>query len=186
MTADRPGFLRKIFYRSRQFAGSVNAAICPAEHQQLETRLTPEQLALFRQMPLDIQRHSLNVLHALHDEGYDDPDLTVAALLHDAGKIEASTAGMRLGPFMRSALVLAEAVAPGRTARLARDDPDRRWRYLLYVHLSHPALGAELARSAGCSELTCRLIAHHQDKRPPGDDEYDALLVALQRADNQN
>jgi hypothetical protein len=56
----------------------------------------------------------------------------------------------------------------------------------LHVQFDHPAIGAAWAREAGCTELTCWLIAHHQDKTLPSSGEKRTLLAALQWADERN
>ena len=165
--------------------------------------LPPAGLACFRQMPVDAQRHSLNVLTTLQRAGWHDPDLAAAALLHDSGKVAASAAGLTFNAWIRTALVLMEAVAPRLAARLAAEDATGGWRYLLHVHLAHPRIGARWAEADGCSPLTCWLIAHHQDKPKPAQEMPDPrwtasaqpqqctehrkrLLTALQWADSRN
>lgn len=152
-------------------------------------------------MPLDAQRHSLNVLTTLQRAEWHDPHLAAAALLHDSGKVAAAAAGLTFNAWIRSALVLMEAVAPGLAARLALDDASGGWRYLLHVHLDHPRIGAGWAEVDGCSPLTCWLIAHHQEKtgrrlemrgravvtQPQESTEHrERLLTALQWADGCN
>jgi len=158
-------------------------------------------MARFRQMPVDAQRHSLNVLSSLQGAGWDDADLAAAALLDDVGKLAAAKAGLRFNAWVRTALVLMEAFAPGLAARLGVEDAKGGWRYLLHVHLTHARIGARWAEADGCSPLTCWLIAHHQDKTGQADavlnspgspapqraaEERMRLLTALQWADSQN
>jgi hypothetical protein len=138
-------------------------------------------------MPVDAQRHSLNVLQTLQTAGWSHRDLAVAALLHDAGKIAAAQAGIRLNLWWRGPLVLLETFIPGLFRRLHSPDPAKGWRYVLYVHHEHPKIGAAWACAAGCSSLACWLIAHHQDKA--ADDapaEHQKLLRALYWADDIN
>ena len=152
-------------------------------------------------MPVDAQLHSLNVLNTLQRAGWHDPDLASAALLHDAGKSAAAKAGLSFNAWVRTALVLMEAFAPGLAARLSVEEAEGGWRYLLHVHLTHARIGARWAEADGCSPLTCWLIAHHQDKAGqegavlaspggpealPAAEERKRLLAALQWADGQN
>ena len=51
--------------------------------------LSPEALPLFQHMSKADRAHSLRVLAWLQNHGHDDPDLWVAALLHDSGKAAA-------------------------------------------------------------------------------------------------
>ncbi len=173
-------------YRVRQFFQGLVARVEPHELALATQALPPEAAALFLRLPVDVQRHSLNVLAAVHERGFYNADLDAAALLHDAGKLAADEAGVRLGPWLRGPLVLLEAFAPARLYSIARDDPARGRRYAVYVYLEHPRLGAERAQQAGCSDLTCRLIRHHQDDPAltGGGESQRRLLVALQAADD--
>lgn len=153
-------------YRVGQFLQGFAAQITDGEQELIAEILPPPARALFQAMPRDAQRHSLNVLYAVQSAGFHDPDLAVAALLHDAGKVYQAHADARpqvLGLWWRGPLVILEAVAPRVLNRWASPHPQAGWRYLLYRYLHHPALGATAARQAGCSEPACRLIAHHQD-----------------------
>ena len=166
-------------------------ACCRKNSPRLRAVLTPQALALFARMPADAQRHSLNVLHAVRASGIRDADLDAAALLHDVGKLAAEEGGIRLNLWLRSPLVLLDAWSPGTLARFARAQPASGWRYSAYVHREHPRIGAEWAADAGCSQLTCWLIRHHQDAPATvdkdGASESDLrLLEALQKADGAN
>ncbi|MDE0196585.1 MAG: hypothetical protein OXK78_00225 [Caldilineaceae bacterium] len=191
----------RIWRRIRQFVRGVTASVSAEELQRAAQLLPPAGLARFRQMPVDAQRHSLNVLSSLQGAGWDDPDLAAAALLHDAGKLAAVKAGLTFNAWVRTALVLVDAFAPGLAGRLGTEDVKGGWRYLLHVHLTHARIGARWAEADGCSPLTCWLIAHHQDKtgqaetvlaspsgpeRQRAAEERKRLLRALQWADSQN
>ena len=158
------GMAGRIARRIRQFVRGVTASVSVDDLQEAARFLPPAGLARFRQMPVDAQRHSLNVLTTLQGKGWHDPDLAAAALLHDAGKLAAAKAGLTFNAWVRTALVLLDMLAPTLAARLAVDDAAGGWRYLLHVHLAHPRIGAHWADADGCSALTCWLIAHHQDK----------------------
>jgi len=203
------GTARRITRRIRQFVRGITASVSAEELQQAAQFLPTAGLTRFQQMPVDAQRHSLNVLTTLQRAGWDDPDLAAAALLHDAGKLAAAKAGLSLNAWVRTALVLIETFAPGLAARLTVKDAAGGWRYLLHVHLTHPRIGAHWAGADGCSPLTCWLIAHHQDKtgraeavltsaddseirwaegrgRQGAAEDRMRLLAALQWADSQN
>ena len=175
-------------YRLRQFWQGLRAEVSAAELAEAARILPPAAALLFRRLPEDAQRHSLNVLAGVRAQGDAPPDLEVAALLHDAGKLAAEQAGVRIGLWLRGPRVLLEACAPGLPGRLARDDPHAGWRYALHVHLHHPHIGAQWAAAAGCTPRACRLIAHHQDADPPpgADEETVRLLRRLQQADDEN
>ena len=194
---------RRIVRRIRQFVRGITASVSAKDLQEADAYLPPAGRERFRQMPVDAQRHSLNVLTTLQRSGWHDPDLAAAALLHDSGKVAASAAGLSFNVWVRTALVLMEAVAPRLAARLAAEEATGGWRYLLHVHAAHQRIGARWAEADGCSPLTCWLIAHHQDKtrpeqeipdsrRPTGEEPQQSaehrrrLLTALQWADSRN
>lgn len=183
----KPNLPLRIFFRVRQFVRGLIAHVEPAEMLTVADILPKPALARFCQMPLDAQRHSLNVLYALQKRGHNHPDLAAAALLHDVGKVASQAAGVRLNPWLRTPLVLAAALAPERFRRWAVDDPRAGWRYVVHVHLAHPRIGAAWAAADGCSPLTCWLIEHHQDEQPnPPDARAARLLSLLQWADSRN
>lgn len=127
--------------------------------------LSAEQRALFESMHPADRRHGLDVMRRLRADGWSDPDLLVAGLLHDAGKGRtglwprvAWSLGERYG---RPARRTAEAI-PGLSAALRRLD-------------RHAELSADLAVAVGCSARTADLI-RHQDR--PTDQAGAALLRA--------
>jgi hypothetical protein len=175
----------RVFYRLGQFWRGLRATISAEERKQAANVLPAAALPLFLAMPLDAQRHSLDVLGGLWAHGQRHPDLAIAALLHDCGKVAAAQGGIKIGLWLRGPLVLLAALAPRMTASWASPQPAHGWRYVLYVQHEHPAIGAEWAAQAGCSALSCWLIAHHQTpfSAVEGSDEARKLLMALQRAD---
>jgi hypothetical protein len=183
----KPVALLRFYQRLRQFVTGLCAHVSADEMLVVSQVLPKAALARFCQMPLDAQRHSLNVLYTLESANWTDPDLAAAALLHDVGKVASADAGLQFSPWLRGPLVILEALAPHLIQRMAADDPSRGWRYLLHVHQHHPAIGAAWAAEDNCSELTCWLIAHHQDElvAPPGN-AREEMLVMLQWADHHN
>ncbi len=179
------GFVRRAVYRVGQFWAGLRAQVTPEEATQARRILGPRAMPLFAAMPVDAQRHSLDVLASLGALAQAEPELAVAALLHDTGKVAANRSGLRLGLWLRGPLVLLEAALPGVAAAWAVDDPRRGWRYVLHVQIAHPAIGAAWAAAAGCGELACWLIAHHQDRleQVRADEHRRGLLAALQRTD---
>ena len=188
-------------YRLRQFQRGLlvslrSQPLSGDEERLVDALLPPAAAALFARQPVDAQRHSLDVLHDLRRVGHADPDLSdpdlwVAALLHDIGKVAAADAGVPITLWLRGPLVIGEALVPGRLQGWASADPldgwPRGWRYALHVHLHHPAIGATWAATAGCTPLACWLIAHHQNDPPANIPAHQqTLLVTLQQADNRN
>jgi hypothetical protein len=180
------------------------ATITPDDLRQVARILPPAALPLFTQMPVDAQRHSLNVLGSIGDKAAcpHQADLDVAALLHDCGKVAAAQGGLALALWLRGPLVLLERFFPKASAHWASPSPAQGWRYALYVQREHPAIGAEWAAAADCSQLSCWLIANHQippaeivqtqlslstmDGVEVGYEEALGLLSLLQEADNGN
>lgn len=187
LTAIGLGWWGRVYYRLLQFVRGLSATVAPEEVRLAKGILPDEAWPLFQRMPQDAQRHSLNVLATLRAAGHTDRDLAAAALLHDVGKVAANDAGYPLTLWWRGPLVLFEALAPAGLRRWSAPTPAAGWRFVLYVHQEHPAIGATWAEAAGCSPRTCWLIAHHQERNPPiSSDEDLRLLHALQWADSHN
>lgn len=138
------------------------------EHRELAHQLTGSQLRLFDSMHRADQRHGLDVASTLRAEGRDEPDLLLAALLHDCSK----GPGVRLPH--RVAWSLGERYGEGVTHAFARlpgfGAAFERLR-------DHEDDSADLALKAGCSERTAELIRHQSDPVDPD------AGVALQLAD---
>jgi hypothetical protein len=146
----------------RTFA-HVGAHVSDAEVRALQPLATPEQLALFRSMHPADQRHGLAVHDALVAGGARDRDLLIAALLHDAGKGQTGLLPRIVhalgGAYGRWIPVAARRLPPMRASldRLER----------------HPAVSAELAARAGCSDRAVELIRWQE---APQDPELGPLL----------
>jgi hypothetical protein len=168
-------------YRVRQFALALGASISPERSDTLKEYLEAPQLELFHKMPQVDQQHGLAVFRALQEAGEREKSLLQAGLLHDAGK--------SLGPvriWHRVIAVLAKALTPQLWETM--DGKPGRWSYPFYVHRQHAALGAELARQAGCSSEVVWLIGHHEDRLQEiqAKGRESKLLAALQVADRTN
>jgi hypothetical protein len=170
-------------YRVRQFFNALLARVSPDDLRQVDAILPSGAQGLFRKMSVSDQRHGLNVLHMLLQEGHTERDLLAAALLHDAGKSAAWVT-----PVHRTIIVLTRHFVPGVLAWLSRGEPRRAaWRHPFVIHQQHPEIGAQWAAQAGCSAMTVALIRRHQEplRRTPQDLEEE-WLVALQQADGIN
>ena len=122
-----------------------------AEQARAEATLPPSARPLFRAMTVADRRHAIDVVAHLEAQGHRDPDLVVAALLHDAAK------GRRMRLWHRVAGVLLESFAPRLLRRLASPREDSPW-HGLYLYVEHGRLSAEAARRAGCGERVARFI----------------------------
>ncbi len=169
-------------YRVRQFVRAAGAWVqsIGADADLVGYYLSPAAADLFRAMPRYDRQHALNVCRTLLEQGYGEPDLLAAALLHDAGKTARQEGALRL--WHRVAVVLMRACWPGLLERIGQERPGS-WRRPFFVQQHHAAIGAELARGVGCSTTTVELIRRHED---PPDQADDPLLAALQAADSMN
>ncbi len=163
----------RVRYRVAQFFTTFWTSFRPVDVAYAARYLDPALLGLFRRMPRAEQHHGIAICRALEAQGHLDPDVLVAALLHDVGKIQAPP---RL--WDRVIAVLGEHFTPRWAARWSVGEP-RGLRRGFVVRRMHPAWGAALAEQAGAPPRAVALIRRHHE--PPGDD---LELAALQETDN--
>ncbi len=149
----------------------------PVDETPVQEILSPACQALFQRMSRSDRAHSLRVYRWLREHGYHHEDLLRAGLLHDCGK-----AAVSLSVWQRTLKVLLKRWAPGWWQRLSAPTEAGSWRYPFHVLHDHPRIGAQWAQEAGCSPLTCWLIAHHEET-PPCHHPHRDLLLALEYAD---
>ncbi len=159
-------------HRVAQFFRTLSAPLLRLDETYAEAHLSPKLMALFRQMPRAEQQHGIAVCRALEAQGYHDPALMTAALLHDVGKSQVPP-----WIFERVLVVLGEHYLPQHAARWAKGEP-HGWRRGFVIRRMHPQWGADLVKQAGASPRTVALIRHHHN--PAGED---TLLAALQAID---
>jgi hypothetical protein len=176
-----------VLYRVRQFWRIAFLKTDHNEPEQARERLTPAQWELFSQLTPAEQAHALRILQKLLKQGENQPDLLVAALLHDVGKLF-----YRLNPFERAGVVLVQAILPGQ-ARQWGNLPEAGWESLpgwrkaFITAEQHAEWGAKLAHQAGVSPLAERLIRqHHRSPLQDGLEMENRLLYALWVADNES
>ncbi len=169
--------------RLRQGLRALTVWARPIDAALVSSVLSPRLVDLFYTMRRSEQEHSINVLRTLRGWGYDDPSLMVAALLHDVGKTRAA-----YHLWDRVLVVLLRATMPRRVSRWGYEiDEPVGWRRPFVINFQHPRWSAEFARNAGADPLAVELIARHQRKlRRQPETPTEALLVALQAADNAN
>ena len=177
----------RFLYRSRQFWHAISTRTSPQDVALIKSVLTDPQIELFQRMQPSEQAHSLVVLKELLQRGEQNPDLLVAALLHDVGK---SRAPLRI--WERVMIVFVGAVCKGclqKWGEMEQNEAEeiQGWRRAFIVAEQHPAWGADLAAACGTSPLATALIARHQEQLSYGaNTEEDILLSKLQAVDDLN
>jgi hypothetical protein len=173
--------ISRLAYRSRQFRNTLLAPCKRIPGETLFRHLSPVQLSLFERMQPAEQVHAYRVFKCLETAGQTNPDLLVAALLHDMGKILHP-----LSIFDRVIIVLGRRFFPGAAQRWAAGAP-RGLRLPFVVAAKHAGWGAELASQAGASFLSVELVRrHHEACLSNPESHTERLLVALQAADNES
>ena len=173
-----------VWYRVQQFWHALVAQPFHAENRRVVNEyLGSQEQALFNQYSRSDQWHSYHVFCILQEAGHTQPDLLMAALLHDVGKSR-----MPLAIWERVLIVLAQVAMPHKTMMWGRGNM-KRWKRPFIVKAQHPTWGAEMAQFAGCTPLAVALIRRHQERLPvtaSAATQEEKLLHLLQWADNQN
>jgi hypothetical protein len=157
-----------IVYRLRQVYQQLGfvAPLSADDHAEVARWLPASAIALFQEMSVADQQHSLRVCRGLQARGSEERDLLAAALLHDVGK------GQRRVPFWtRPVVVMGKLCAPSLLSHLAIYPREGMtgpgWRGALGSAWYHAEVGAKLAAAAGLSEQAVLYIrTHHQSNGP--------------------
>jgi putative nucleotidyltransferase with HDIG domain len=161
-------------HRVSQFWRHASARVSEQERGAAERLLGSSLWPLFAQLPVNDQRHGLDVLETVMRLDREPVRLLQqAALLHDIGK-----SGARFSVVERSLTVFLRATSPSLLHVFLRARPGFASRHHIYI--DHARIGAERLRAAGAPELAA-VVAEHHDAEP-------ALEVTrrLQRADRRN
>jgi putative nucleotidyltransferase with HDIG domain len=147
----------------RQFWRTIFVKTNPLELERAMALLTPKQAGLFSQLQPGEQDHALVMVRKLTEQGETQPDLLVAAMLHDIGKLR-----YRLHPLERTIIVLAEAIMPRKAHQWGNLPPDGwnevpAWRRAFVVAEQHAEWGAQLAHQADVTSMTETLIREHHN-----------------------
>jgi hypothetical protein len=151
----------RIQYRLHQFWRTLSIKTNPLDVERAQALLSPEQRQLFARLQRAEKSHALAMLRRLVEQGEKQPDLLVAVLLHDVGKLR-----YRLQPLERAMVVLIKAINPAwahRWGRLTSHGWENVlwWRKAFVLAEHHAEWGAEMARQAGVSRLAETLIREH-------------------------
>lgn len=168
-------------YRTLQFLRNLRDKPTNSQLRLVDAHLPAALQRLFARMSPADQAHSLRVCQALIDQGHTDPDLLAAALLHDVGKSMVPPNVLE-----RVFIVLANQIMPRQVFIWGQAEP-RGWKRASVIARQHPGWGADLVAENDGSELTVRLIRHHQaDLDPQHGEDFNRKLSLLRAADNQN
>lgn len=170
-----------IGYRASQFWQLLTSQPLDEEAWgEIEGILKRSEVELFRKHALADQRHSYRTMRLLRESGHSHRPLLAAALLHDVGKTR-----HRPRSWERVVGSVVEALCPACILNWGVG-PAQGWRRPFVIRARHAEWGAVMAREAGSSLLTVKLIRYHQDKGLQMEHEKEAtLLRLLQWADDQ-
>jgi hypothetical protein len=149
----------------------------PDERAVVARWLTPAQCAAFMRVSAHDRAHLVRVARSLTMSGRAHPDLIVAGLLHDIGKVDGHH-HVRL--IDRTLKVLLSRCFPRLLARLASRERPLPLCGGLMLAVHHPEIGSERARALGCTERTCWLIKNHDNPAPEDPDLR--RLIAVDRS----
>ena len=146
--------VQPVLHRVGQFWRHSSARVTSTETARAKEILGPQLAPFFLALPMNDQRHGLDVLKTLDDGAPAPALLRQAALLHDMGKVEA-----HFSVAERSLTVFLARVAPAVLAALLDVRPGFRRRFQTYR--DHASVGAARLRAAGAADLAAVVEEHH-------------------------
>lgn len=161
-----------MIYRIRQLYQAIKPKVHKPEIEWASDILPSSAVSLFLSLSESEQRHALDVAYDLWSADQRDPNLLIAALLHDCGK--------SLKPLMlweRIYIVLVQALPPRAWNTLLHSFP--LFSAPLLTAQEHPAWGAELALRLGLNPEIIELIRNHHSPKTWKD-------ILLSEADNRH
>lgn len=169
--------------RLQQGLRAIFAFTQSIDHDLVERYLTQDEMALFRQLALSEQLHSVNVLRDILEQSQQTPhDLAVAALLHDIGKCR-----KHMAVWQKTISVLVKTFLPKLDDKLSEDGELTFWRAPFILRRHHPKWGGQLLSDIQSSDCVIWLTTHHADDADDWHDHpYYELLIRLQQADDAN
>jgi hypothetical protein len=176
-----------LVYRARQFWNTLTATPPPDALENAQALLTPQQAVLFERLSPAEQAHAIRVMNWLRQQGENQPDLLVSALLHDVGKSK-----YPLSVWDRVIGVIFKKFFPSQAERWGAGELDgkpwkRRWLKPFVVARQHHDWSAEMVARSGSSQRVVYLIRNHQNYMASEIVSIeDAMLHKLQTADRNN
>jgi HD domain len=177
----------RILYRASQLWRTLFTKTDHSKLEQALVVLSQEQKAQFYRMQPGEQNHAVIIYQRLLEQGETQPDLLVAGLLHDVGKLRYPMSSLE-----RAMVVVVKVLLPRQAHswgqhRSSEWDNLPSWRKAFIVTEHHAAWGAEIARQAGVSHLAENLIRQHDRPHSQGaDSEETILLQKLWLVDNES
>jgi CRISPR-associated nuclease/helicase Cas3-like protein len=161
-------------HRVGQFWRHASAQVSPSDAADAERILGPELAPLFFNLPVNDQRHGLDVLATVRQLDAEPTRLLEqAALLHDVGK-----SGADFSVIDRSLAVFLAGVSTRLLNVVLRARPGFARRHAIYA--DHARVGAARLHAVGATELA-GVVAEHHAARPVSE-----VTRRLQRADRRN
>lgn len=104
------------------------------------------------------KKHSVLVAQAVEREIKDDPDLVLAALLHDIGKVK-----HHINIIEKSILVILDYLTKGNLKKYNKNKS-------INIFYNHGEIGYDILKNTGCNERILYLIKNHHNKSIKSDD----------------